>query len=71
MNAKFDSEGIGFMRIQITKMACDVWDDMRNLEIILMAFKKCGLCNDKWGCENHYIGCQNLLTYEPPTGTKY
>jgi hypothetical protein len=67
MNNKFDSEGIGFLRIQITKIACDVWDDMRNDKMIPLAFKKCGLCNDKWGRENYYIGCQNLLTYQAPT----
>ena len=30
------------------------------------AFKACGLCNDKYGRENHLIQCQKLKTYKAP-----
>lgn len=55
------------MRVQFTKWAADAWAELIESSNIPLAFKKCGLCNDKNGSENHLIKCQNLLSYEAPS----
>lgn len=67
MNQKFETCGPGFLRIQLTKLACDAWEEICKTDEIPKAFKACGLCNDKFGRENHLVKCQNLKTYQAPS----
>ena len=65
-NDRLEKEGPSFVRINITHFAVEAYDELCSDDTIPKAFKSCGLCNDKFGRENHLVKCQNLLTYEPP-----
>merc|ERR1711907_687881 len=60
---RIESEGISILRVEITKWAADVWEEICQSSIIPMAFKKCGLANDMYGRENHLRECQNLRSF--------
>ena len=66
LNGRIETEGIHMLRVQMTKWAANAWDEICATDLIPNAFKKCGMCNDVYGRENHLVECQHLETYSPP-----
>ena len=64
---KIETEGLGFFRIQFSKIACQTYKDLLKTMDIPSVFKACGLCNDIDGKESHLIKCGNLISYKAPT----
>ena len=66
VNQRIEDEGIGFLRIEMTKWVADAWEKVCQTDMISRAFKSCGVCNDMNGNESHLVSVGSLSTYSVP-----
>ena len=59
------AEAFPLFRVEFTKWAANAWEELRKTELIPRAFKRCCLCNDKYGRENHLVKVTRLKSYKP------